>query len=39
MKHQARDKADKYYSTPQNSDHLLSSPKLVTLSVDYESKT
>jgi len=27
-----------YYSTPQNSDHWLSLPKDVTLSVDYESK-
>lgn len=26
------------YSTPQNSDHWLSLPKHVTLSVDYESK-
>ena len=26
------------YSTPQNSDHWLSLPKDVTLSVDYESK-
>ena len=27
------------YNTPQNSDHWLSLVKIVTLSVDYESKT